>query len=158
MRTFFVALIAAMSCGAGSAQAADETLKFFLSQSQFALAGELLAEPVKHDKPFRWWGDQKQPPLTVYEIRIKVLEQFQYQIAPYPHKEMTAYVLMPEGAERPDPLKKGAKCIFFLNWVYGGPAFTTSFITADPWFGVQRYDPKMAERLTAQGKRPPKIY
>jgi hypothetical protein len=156
MRTFFAVVIAAVSCGVGSAQAADETLKFFLSRSQYVLAGELLAEPLKQ-KPFRWWGDEKQPPLTVYEVRVKVLDQFQYQSVPYPHKEMTAYVLMPKGAERPDPLKKGVKCVLFLDWVFGGPGGPTSFITVDPWFGVQRYDPKMAERLTEQGKRPPKL-
>lgn len=158
MRALFVVMIVALSHGAGLAPAADETLKFFLSRCQYALAGEVLAEPAQREKPFHWGGDiEKQHPMTVVEVRVKVLEQYQYHTQPYPHKEMTAYVLMPQGAGRPDVLKKGSKCIFFLNWVYGGPGGSTSYVTADPWFGVQRHDPKMAELLQEKGKRPPPV-
>ncbi len=93
--------------------------------------------------------------MTVYEVRVKVLGQYQYASQPYPHKEMTVYVLLPRGAGLPDITRKGSKCIFFLNWVYGGPGGPTSYVTADPWFGVLRYGPKLAELLQKQGKRPP---
>jgi hypothetical protein len=160
MRTFFLVMIAVLSCGAGPARADDETLKFYLTKCQFALTGEVLAEPAKREKLFHWDGDiDKKRPMTVFEVRLKVLDQHQYDVAPYPHQEMTAYVLLPVGAERPDALKKGSKCIFFLNWVFGGPNTLdhTSYITADPWFGVQRHDPKMAQLLQMQGKRPPRL-
>jgi hypothetical protein len=156
MRFVFVVAVV-LSCGTRWSGAADETLKFFLSKCQYALAGEVLAEPAKRDKPFPWDGEGgKRQPMAVYEVRVQVLEQYQYDSQPYPHKEMTLYVLVPVGADRPMPLEKGAKCIFFLNWRFGGPAGATSYVTADPWFGVQRLDPKMAERLRQQGSRPPR--
>jgi hypothetical protein len=158
MRAFLVVMIAALGCGARPAMADDETVTFYLTKCQFALAAEVLAEPAKREKSFYWDADiEKKHPMTVYAVRIKVLDQYQYQVQPYPHKEMTIFVMLPLGAERPDCLKKGSKCIFFLNWVFGGPNTSehTSFVTADPWFGIQRHDPKMAELLQAQGKRPP---
>jgi hypothetical protein len=159
MRVFVVVMVAALGCGMVAAGGADETLKFYLDRCKYALAGEVLCEPTKREKPFHWIGDiDKKRPMTVYAVRIKVLDQYQYDGQPYPHKEMTVYVMLPVGAERPDALKKGSKCIFFINWVYGGPNTSdgTSFVTADPWFGVQRHDPQMAELLQKQGKRPPR--
>jgi hypothetical protein len=154
MRSFSALVVVAL--GGGSVTAApDETLKFYLSKAQFVLAGEVVGEPVEWEKPFHW-GEDKKNPLTVYEVRVKVLDQFQYDIQPYGHKEMTVHVLLADGMERPDALKKGAKCIFFLNWRFGGPGGPTSYVPADPWFGVLRYEPKLAEGLTAQGKRPPR--
>jgi hypothetical protein len=110
MRAFFVVMIAALSCGVGSAGAEDETLKFFLSRCQYALAGKVLAEPAKREKPFHWIGDiEKKHPMTVYEVRVQVLDQYQYDTQPYPHREMTAYVLLPVGAEPPGVLKEGVE-------------------------------------------------
>jgi hypothetical protein len=57
-----------------------------------------------------------------------------------------------ENEELPAALRKGEKCIFFLDWVYstvGGGS--TAWVTPDPWFGVQRYNARMAELLRAQG-------
>ena len=160
MRAFLVVVIAALGCGVTPALADDETLAIYLAKCQFALTAEVLAEPTKHEKCFHWDIDiGKKHPMTVYAVRTKVLEQYQYQMQPWPHKEMTIFVMLPLGAERPDCLRKGSKCIFFLNWVFGGPNTSehTSFITADPWFGVLRHDPKMAELLRAQGTRPPRV-
>jgi hypothetical protein len=160
MRVYLAVMVAFLIYGVGLAGADDDTLKFYLSKSQYALAGEVLSEPAKREKPFHWDGDiDKKHPMSVFEVRLKVLDQYQYDTQPYSHKEMTAYVLLPVGAERPDVLKKGSKCIFFLNWRFGGPNKSdgTSYVTADPWFGVQRHDPKMAQLLQAQGKRPPRL-
>jgi hypothetical protein len=154
MRIWFAVAIAVVSAAASQALASDETLKFYLARSQYVLAGELVAEPVKEARPF-YWGADKKNPIVVYTCRVKVLEQFQDN--PYSHKEMTVYVLRHDGSQRPDGLRKGEKCIFFLNWIYGGPGVGSSHVTSDAWFGVQRYDPRMAERLRELGKRPPRV-
>jgi len=159
MRILFALPLAMLAAMASQARASDETLKYYLSRSQYVLAGELVAEPVKEGKPFKWAADQKDS-MVVYTCRVKIVEQFQYHSSPSPwtaNREITLYVLRHDGSERPAGLKKGEKCIFFLSWIYGGPGEGTSIVTSDPWFGVQRYDPKMAEKLREQGKRPPKL-
>jgi hypothetical protein len=153
MRTFSIVVVVVLGWGSSPVGASDEGLKFMLARSNYALAGEVVAEPAKWDRPFTWWGNGKDPQ-TVYEVRVAVLDQYQYQGGPDPHKEMPLYVLVPEGAERPEPLRKGGRCVFFVNWLYGGPGGSTSYVTADPWFGVQRHEPKLAEILKKLGKRP----
>jgi hypothetical protein len=133
----------------------DETLRHYLAKSQYAFAGEVVSEPVKVDRISDDARKLIQKGQVVYTCRVKVVEQFHYPDGPLGKEIPVCVVRWPdEKDELPTALKKGAKCIFFLDWVWtsvGGG--TTAWVTVDPWFGVQRYNVKMAELLRAQAKR-----
>ena len=151
MRTS-LALVLVLAAAGRAADAPDDTLGHYLSKSQFALAAEVLSEPVKVPGGENFVGKSK----AVYACRLRVVEQFHHTHGPAP-TELTLHVVRwADGQdERPLALNKGQKCIIFVNWIYsavGGSG--TAYVTAGPWFGVQRYHGKMAELLRQQGKRP----
>jgi hypothetical protein len=137
--------------GMGQADPPDDTLQHYLSKSHYALAAEVVSEPKKVDWPRTLSINKGQ---TAYDCQIKVTEWFHYP-RPSAAKEFQVSVVV-WGDSPPIALKKGQKCIFFLATRYGqvGP-----LATADPWFGVQPYNARMAELLKEQGKRgePPPV-
>jgi hypothetical protein len=131
------------------------TLDNYLAKSHYAVVGEVLTDPVKVDRILDDAGGIIKKGQVVYTCRVKVTEEFHCPDGPAP-KELPVCVVRwaDEKDELPVALKKGEKCIFFLKWVYstvGGAG--SAWVTPDPWFGVQRYNAKMAALLKEQGKR-----
>ena len=130
----------------------DDTLNYYLSASGYALVGEVTSEPVRQDKLFLY--QKEKDPRAIYSCRIKVLEQLHgggLPRDPKDHELTVVVVRWPDPRdEHPARVKTGEKYIFFLNWTYG----TLGPHTADPWFGVQRYNEKMVELLRKMGNRP----
>ncbi len=155
MRTLLALGLAVIVGGPARADAPDDTLRHYLTNSHYALVGEVVSEPTKMERVPDDIPGLAMKGRVVYTCRLKVVDQFHYPDGPLP-KEVPVYVIRwaDEKDELPPALKKGEKCIFFLNWVYssiGGAS--TAWVTADPWFGVQRYNAKMAALLKEQGKR-----
>jgi hypothetical protein len=127
----------------------DPTLNYYLSVSEYALAGQVVSEPVKQDKLFSY--QQGKDPRAIYSCRVKVLESLHNQIVPKDQELTVVVVRWPDLEDKlPAGVKKGEKYIFFLHWNYG----TLGPHTVDPWFGVQRYNLKMVELLRKMGNRP----
>jgi hypothetical protein len=155
MRTLSAVVVCAVLGGPALADPPDDTLRHYLARSQYAFVGELVSEPVKVGRVSDDARGLIRKGQVVYTCRVKVVEQLQYADGLLPKEIPVCVVRWPdEKDELPAALKKGEKCIFFLDWVYttvGGGS--TAWVTVDPWFGVQRYNVKMAELLRAQGKR-----
>ena len=155
MRTLFAVMLAGVVGGSALADPPDDTLRHYLGTSQYALAGVVVSEPVKVDRVLDDAGGIIQKGQVVYTCRVKVGEQFHCPDAPAPEELTVCVVRWPDDKdELPAGLKKAEKCIFFLKLVYttvGGSGST--YVTPDPWFGVQRYNAKMAGLLKEQGKR-----
>lgn len=155
MRTLFALVLAAVVGGTALADPPDDTLRHYLGKSQYALVGEVVSEPGKVERILDDARGTIKKGQVVYICRVKVAEKLQDPDGLLP-KEIAVCVVRwaDKKDELPAPLKKGERCIFFLDWVYssvGGG--TAAWVTPDPWFGVQRYNAKMAELLRAQGKR-----
>ncbi len=155
MRTLFALVVVGVVNGVALADPPDDTLRYYLAKSHYALVGEVISEPVKVERRLDDVPGVLMKGRVVYTCRVKVADQLHYPNGPSP-KEIPVYVIRwaAEKDELPAALKKGEKCIFFLNWVYSGiGGASTAWVTADPWFGVQRYNAKMAALLKGQGKR-----
>jgi hypothetical protein len=156
MRSSFLLALAAVAIHPVIAAAQDDTLAYYLSKSSYAVAGVIVEGPAKVKKE-SWFHGQS---VMVYAYRVKITDVFQKDgpIEAYlDEKGSLPVYLVPcaqEGDEQSAPLKKGERCILFLNHRYHFPGEAGSFAASDPWFGVQRYNSKMAELLKKQGKRP----
>lgn len=127
----------------------DSTLNHYLTASGYALVGEVVSEPVKQDKLFLYLKEKD--PRSIHSCRVKILEPLHNQLGPKGHEITVVVVRWADAQEEfPAGVKKGEQYIFFLNWNYG----TLGPHTADPWFGVQRYNAKMVELLRKMGNRP----
>ena len=126
-------------------------LSQFLQSNNFIIVGEILDVPVKEAKALPW-QDPKKVQVCVYSCRIKVLETLH---GSEPSKEIKVYITRwpDKAAPNPSGVSKGEKCIFVLNWLYGGPE-STHKITVDPWLGVLPYNGKLVELLRKHGNRP----
>jgi hypothetical protein len=126
-------------------------LSQFLQANSFIIVGEVLDVPVKEEKALPW-QDPTKVQVSVYSCRVKVLETL---LGSEPSKEMKVYITRwpDKAAPNPSGVSKGEKCIFILNWLYGGPENTHN-ITVDPWLGVLPYNGKLAELLRKHGNRP----
>ena len=156
MRNSFLLALAAVAIHPVIVAAQDDTLGYYLSKSSYAVAGVIVEEPARVKKG-SWSRGQS---VMVYAYRVKITDVFQHNgpIAAYlDDKGSLPVYFVPcaqDGDEQSGQLKKGEKCIFFLNHAYHFPGEPPSFATSDPWFGVQRYNSKMADLLKKQGKRP----
>jgi hypothetical protein len=160
MRCFLSTVVTVMVGLPAFANPPDATLDFWLRSSNIALAGEVLSEPKKvpfmtnlHPNELKRIAG-----FTLYSCRVKVTECFQHP-GTVPPKEIEVFVRRYEDAddEVPQALRKGSRCIFFLNWCYAQPPWVTPgavYITSDTWFGVHRYNGRMAALLKAMGTRP----
>ena len=159
MRTLSALVLVAALGGPCPADPPDKTLDHYLANSHYAVVGEVLTEPVKVDRILDDAGGIIQKGEAVYTCRIKVTAELHYPNGPLgkvaPDGLLVCVVRWPDDKdEKPAALKKGEKCIFFLNWVNSTVSGAGSaFVTPDPWFGVQPYKAKMAELLKDQGKR-----
>jgi hypothetical protein len=156
MRTLFAVVAAAVAGGAALADPPDDTLRHYLGKCQYALVGEVVSEPTKVERVSDDARGIIKKGQVVYTCRVKAAELLQDPDGLQSPKEIGVCVVRwaDEKDELPAALRKGEKCIFFLDWVYstiGGRS--AAWVTPDPWFGVQKYNAKMAELLRAQGKR-----
>src|SRR5262249_7890879 len=137
------------------AEPADETLGHYLARSQYAFVGEVISEPARVERVPDDAGGLIKKGQGVYTCRVKVVEQLHYPDGPLPKEIAVCVVRWADGEDQvPAALKKGEKCILFLKWVYSGVGgANTAWVTPGPWFGVQRYNAKMAALLKEQGKR-----
>jgi hypothetical protein len=159
MRTLSVLFFVVALVGTSQADPPDETLASYLAKSHYAVVGEVMTDPVKVDRVLDDAGGIIKKGQVVYTCRIKVAEELHYPNGPLgkapPEGFLVCVVRWPDDKdEKPVALKKGEKGIFFLNAVYSTVSGAGSaWITPDPWFGVQRYNAKMAAMLKDQGKR-----
>jgi hypothetical protein len=137
----------------------EETLRFYLAKSDVAVLGEFASEPIRK-------GANKFT--THYQADFKITQLLKWD-APGETKvgatikvHIVRAVLHEDDFEPEDrlpDLKKGGKCILFLECHDLTP--TPSYITADIWFGVQRPSSWMAKSLariaTEQTKRPLRV-
>ena len=155
MRTLIALVLAGVVGGTALADPPDDTLRYYLGKSQYALAGEVVSEPTNVDRVTDDAGGLVKNGQVVYTCRVKVVEHFHCPDGPAP-KEITVCVVRwaDEKDELPAALKKGETCIFFLKLVYSTVwGSGSAYVTPDPWFSAQRYNAKMAGLLKEQGKR-----
>jgi hypothetical protein len=158
MRSLFALVLACVVGGAvlaDPAEPADDTLRHYLAGSQYALVGEVTTQPTKVERVGDDAAGLIRKGQVVYTCQIKVVDQLHYPDGPLPRDLVVCVVRWPDDKdELPAALKKGEKAIFFLRWVYSGVTGASSaWVTSDPWFGVQRYNAKMAALLKEQAKR-----
>jgi hypothetical protein len=155
MRTLLALVLTAAVAGTALADPPDDTLRHYLAKSQYALVGEVVSEPTKVDRVSDDAGGLIKKGQVVYTCRVKVLDRFHHPDGPPPTEIPVCVVRWAdEKDELPAVLKKGEKGIFFLRWVDSGVSgASTAWVSADPWFGVQRYHARMVEMLKQQGKR-----
>jgi hypothetical protein len=126
----------------------DPTLGRYLLVSSAAIVGEIVSEPVREDKLFRYM--QEKDPRTIHSCRVKILESM-HGMLPKNHEMTMLTVRWADASDKlPAGVKKGEKYILFLTWNYG----TLGPHTSDPWFGVQPYNAKMVELLRKMGNPP----
>jgi hypothetical protein len=129
----------------------EETLRFYLSKSDVVVLGEFTSEPIvkiSAEGVAHSQADFKIAQLLKWDAptETRVGETIKVHIVRFEF----------EPADRLLELKKGGKCILFLECHDLQP--TPSYITADTWFGVQRPSPGMAKslsRLATDQKRTP---
>lgn len=132
----------------------EATLRFYLAKSDVVVLGEFTSEPIRNI-PTKFTAH--------YQADFKIAELIKWDapgespIGATIKVHIVRAVLYADDFEPEDrlpELKKGGKCILFLECHEAKP--TPSYITADIWFGVQRPSPWLAKSLsrvaTAQRK------
>jgi hypothetical protein len=137
--------------GLVAARDSEETLRFYLAKSDVVVAGEFTSEPVRKT-PNKF--------TTHYQADFTITQLLKWEA---PGKAQVGGVIKVhvvrtelEDEDRLPELKKGGKCILFLECHDLKP--TPSYITADVWFGVQRPSSWMAKslaRLATEQKETP---
>ncbi len=133
----------------------EETLRFYLAKSDVVVLGEFTSEPVLAKTKFASGGEAD---FKIAQL-IKWDAPGESRVGATIKVHIVRAVLHGDDFEPEDrlpELKKGGKCILFLECRDLKP--TPSYITADIWFGVQRPSPWMAKSLARivaeQNKRP----
>ncbi len=157
MRASSILVLVAAVSGPAFARPPDDTLAYYLSKSEYAVEGEVVSAPARV-KVVPVDGVNFKESQVVYACRVKVTEHFNGSTSLPVKGEVTVYVVRwaDEGDDRPASLKKGQKCVLFLNWVHckiGGADARFEYVTSDPWFGVQPYNAKMAALLREAGRK-----
>jgi hypothetical protein len=117
----------------------DEALRLFLSRSDVVVRGEFKGKPVRGDASFD---------IVTYEGDFEIAECVKVEAPAAPRVGTTIKVQILAGAEDEIPeLKKGGKCLLFLECQSGPP--NPSYVTVDPWFGVQRSSPALAKAIAS---------
>lgn len=124
------------------ADSSDDTLKFYLSKSDFLVMGKITSEPISIN-------DEAGVPNYICEFRVQDVLKGDGKLKDQVIKVNIMRFEM--GAKDKHPLiKKDGECILFLK---SAAPNTPSWVTADFWFGVQHPSPWLArslKRLTAE--------
>jgi len=126
----------------------EESLYLFLAKSDVVALGEFTSEPV---------AKEANEEFHQYQADFKISQVIKWD-APGETRvgEIIKVHILLDGKERLPEMKKGGKCLLFLECYHLKP--TPSYITADIWFGVQRPNPgleKSLTRLAAEQKKTP---
>ncbi len=139
MRTMFLSLVICLFPGIALADDGDDTLRFYLSQSDVVLLGEFTSALDAYTR---------EAGVINYGGRFKIAEILKGDVLGQRRVGGTIGVCIVrfEGspADRLPELKQGGKCILFLKYHQQPNPY---YITADMWFGIQPPLPKMAESL-----------
>lgn len=126
----------------------EEGLRLFLAKSDVVALGEFTTEPVVKETNWEYRD---------YQADVKITRVIKWD-APGESRvgEIINVHILLEGAERLPEMKKGGKCLLFLECHDLKP--NPSYITADFYFGVQRTNEGLANALsrivTEQKKTP----
>jgi hypothetical protein len=136
-RCTFALGLALMLPGIVSARDPDEALRLFLAKSDVVVLGEFTTEPVG-EKAFEYHH---------FQADFKITQVIKWDAPGESRVGETIKVhILLEGEERLPELKKGGKCLLFLECHTLKP--NPSYITADFWFGVQRPNAGLAKALS----------
>lgn len=112
--------------------AGDVTLGYYMANSELVVAGTVSSEPGV---------TMTNPRFRNYHFDFAISEVLHGRHAPTD----TIRVTVPRHEAGPEDalpyMKKGSQCILFLKRVKSAPE---QFVAADVWFGVQRYNSRMA--------------
>jgi hypothetical protein len=147
----FVFGLALLLPGFALAMDPEETPRYYLAKSDVVVVGEFTSEPVVQEKTEE---------IHHYQADCKISQIVKWE-APEKNRvgdTIKVNVLL-DAQERLPELKKGGKCLLFLECYHLKP--TPSYITADIWFGVQRPSARLANTLTGvvaqQNKTPLRV-
>jgi hypothetical protein len=138
MRYMFALRLALVLPGLVVAGDTEEALRLFLAKSDVVALGEFTTEPL---------GKETNGEYRHYQADFKITQVIKWD-APGETpvgKNIEVHILL-EGEERLLEMKKGGKCLLFLQCHDLKP--NPSYITADFWFGVQRPNPGLAKSLS----------
>ncbi|HEV3255428.1 MAG TPA: hypothetical protein VG013_00985 [Gemmataceae bacterium] len=135
MKTLLAFGLMLVFAASAAADGGDDTLRFFLSKSDLVVVGTVTSDPA---------GVEKEAGVVNYHCRVAVSEVLKGKVST--KGELAVNIIRFESAEEDKLpyLKKGAKCILFLK---SADPKTSSWETADVWFGVQQFSPWMARSL-----------
>jgi hypothetical protein len=148
MRYLFALGLAVVLPGFVGASDSEEALRLFLAKSDVVALGEFATEVVA--KETNWEYRDYQADFKVTQV-IKWDAPGQIQVG----ETIKVHILL-EGEERLPEMKKGGKCLLFVECHDLKP--NPSYITADLWFGVQRPNPgltKSLSRIVTEQKKTP---
>lgn len=138
MRYLLALGLAVMPAGFAAADYSEEALHLFLAKSDVVGLGEFTTEPVH--KETNWEYHE-------YEADFKITQVIKWDAPGEPRVgEAIKVHIVFEGAERLPEMKKGGKCLLFLQCYYLKP--NPSYITADFWFGLQPPNQGLAKALS----------
>jgi hypothetical protein len=114
----------------------EETLRYYLAKSDLVVVGEFTSEPVVKEAIFE---------TRHHEADFKIAQVIKWDAPKTRVGETIKVGILLEGEERLPEMKKGGKCMLFLECHALKPK--PAYITADNWFGVQRPNPRLASAL-----------
>lgn len=137
-----VAVLGTTLCPPLAASESDDTLRYYLSKSDLAVAGTLASEPV---------GVTDEDGIVHYICDLKVLDVLAGSLS---EKRIQVDVVRHELKEedRLPYLRKGADVVLFL--AKAGEGATPAWKTADLWFGVQFYNSALARAVPRVARTP----
>jgi hypothetical protein len=128
----------------------EATLRHYLAKSDVIVAGEFTSEPA---------GNQVNGGFHHYQGDFKITRIVKWDSPDETRVGDTIKVhILLDGDERLPELTKGGKCLLFLTCRHLKP--NPSFISADPWIGVQRPNAgleKTLSRLVVEQKNTPLV-
>ena len=113
----------------------DDTLRYFLSKSDLAVAGRVASEPV---------GISSEMGVVEYVMDFQIADVLHGNVAVDGDLRLGVVRFELRPGDELSWLKKGAKAILFLK---SSPGDRRGWVSADPWFGIQPDNHLMTQSL-----------
>lgn len=132
----FLLVGAGIAAAASSDQTGDDTLRFYLSKSDIAVLGKIVAAPLEY---------QFESGVPLYQCEFLVSDVYKGDVALKGEIIKVSIKRLEASKKDKHPLvKKDGECILFLKNI--SPS-APPWETADVWFGVQQPSPPLAHSL-----------
>ena len=136
-----VVVVLFATAGILSADDSDDSLRLLLNKSDLVAAATIIGEPEVVST-----GEG----VVNYIVELRVKSIIQGEIEKTNNLTVNVVRFESSSDERPNYIKKGKDCIFFLRKV--GSRDNHAWMTSDCWFGLQPLTPTMYRTLTRLAK------